>query len=183
MDEGRVITSPPTGERIRWLDTPAGEDVLRFEYAVAPGGSWPGARLPHRHPNQTERFRIVSGRPVFHVGGRVRRPAVGDVLVVPPGTAHRFRNAGEDELVCHIEIRPALRTRQLFETLFALAREGRAGFGNIPRHPLVGAVVADHFADEVVVGPPALTRAVLRTGRRLAEVLGLAGRYRDAIVR
>lgn len=183
MEADRVITSPPTGERIRWLVTEdeSGGELLRFDYFLAPGKLWPGARLRHVHPVQEERFEVVSGTPEFSVRGRKRRAQAGEVVVVPPATPHRFRNVGPDELHLIAELRPALRGRQLFETFFRIGREGRAAFSTIPRNPLLGVYVADEFADEVIVGPTRVMRPLLRGGARLVERLRLHERYRDYI--
>jgi mannose-6-phosphate isomerase-like protein (cupin superfamily) len=59
-----------------------------------------GPRL-HRHP-YTETWIVQSGQAVFLADGQEVRPDVGDVVVVAPGTAHKFVNVGPDrlQLVC-----------------------------------------------------------------------------------
>jgi hypothetical protein len=44
----------------------------------------------------------------------------GTVVVVPPGIRHDFANAGDEEALVRVEIRPALKMEQLFETAIAL---------------------------------------------------------------
>ena len=59
-----------------------------------------GPRL-HRHP-YTETWIVQAGHPLFVADGEETRPDVGGVLVVGPGTAHKFVNVGPGRmrLVC-----------------------------------------------------------------------------------
>jgi quercetin dioxygenase-like cupin family protein len=51
----------------------------------------------HRHP-YSETFAVQAGRGRFEVGGRAIEAEAGDVLVVPPETAHGFRALGPERL-------------------------------------------------------------------------------------
>lgn len=164
------IESPPSGERIVWREVTA--EKLVFDYHLAPGSYWPGARLMHIHPKQEERFEVVSGTPAFTVAGRKLRPPPGDVVVVPGGTVHRFRNAGDDELHLVVTFLPALRTKDVFEIGLGLRRDGKSGFGSIPRNPLRGAVFAHEYRDEVQLVPSMLTRPALAALSALGRTLG-----------
>jgi mannose-6-phosphate isomerase-like protein (cupin superfamily) len=55
----------------------------------------------HRHP-YPETWIVRDGRAVFYADGDEVEAGPGDVLVVGPGTPHRFRNLGPGrlELVC-----------------------------------------------------------------------------------
>ena len=55
----------------------------------------PGFGPPlHRHA-QTEVFRVLEGHYLYEVDGRRFRVSAGDVVSVPGGTAHTFRNIGQ----------------------------------------------------------------------------------------
>ena len=54
-----------------------------------PGG---GPRL-HRHPYD-ETWLIQEGNLLFQVGDRVAPATVGDIVIAPPHTPHRFTNQG-----------------------------------------------------------------------------------------
>ena len=69
---------------------------------------------------------------------------------MPPGAVHGWGNAGEDELWARIQFRPALRTEQLFDALFALERDGGLDRKGHPR-PLRLAMLLDEFRDEMQV--------------------------------
>lgn len=59
-----------------------------------------GPRL-HRHP-YTETWIVEAGRPLFVADGEEVLPAVGEILTVTPGTAHKFVNLGPERmrLIC-----------------------------------------------------------------------------------
>ena len=57
--------------------------------------------------------------------GEARVLSQGDEVTIPIGVAHRWWNAGEDELRVRMELRPALDTETFFETFFGLARDGK----------------------------------------------------------
>jgi quercetin dioxygenase-like cupin family protein len=51
----------------------------------------------HRHP-YAEIFVVHGGQARFELDGTALRAEAGDVVIAPPGAAHRFTNAGSGEL-------------------------------------------------------------------------------------
>ena len=86
----------------------------------------------HVHPAQVETFEIVSGTLGAKVADKKIEAQAGDVLVVEPGQAHKWWNAGEGELVFRCELRPALGFESLIETMFALAAAGKTNKKGMP---------------------------------------------------
>lgn len=119
---GQIIESPPTRQRIEFLQTAAdtGGELLALRVTVGPGGRVPG----HVHLEQEERFAVEEGRPTFRVDGDKVEAGPGDRLTVPPSTPHLFRNDSDADVVMVAELRPALRAEEVFETLYRLARDG-----------------------------------------------------------
>jgi mannose-6-phosphate isomerase-like protein (cupin superfamily) len=74
-----------------------------------PGG---GPRL-HRHPYD-ETWVVVAGTLTFTAGDDQLAAAPGDIVVVPPGVPHKFRNdgPGRSRLVC-IHASPTFQTEWL----------------------------------------------------------------------
>jgi hypothetical protein len=105
-----------------------------------------------------------------------RRP--GAVVVVPPGLAHDFANAGDEDALVRVEIRPALKMEQLFETAVALAEEGRTMRKGIPK-PLDLALFTRAFEQEVQAAftPLWMQRLALAPLAWLAKRRGYASRY------
>jgi mannose-6-phosphate isomerase-like protein (cupin superfamily) len=177
---GQVLENPVSGERITFRETAAdtGGELLAIDLELSPDGHAPGL---HVHPTQEERFEVTSGRIRFRRGLRTVIAEPGDVVVVPPGAAHRFANAGEGPAQARVEIRPALRMEELFETAAALARDGRTTSKGLPK-PLELALFAREFADEVrgVGAPGWLQRAALAPLAWVARRRGYGARYRAA---
>jgi quercetin dioxygenase-like cupin family protein len=154
---GDTLENPVTGERIVFRKTAAdtGGELLQLDVFFRPGGFVAAA---HVHPKQAERFEVVSGRPWFRVGREEGRASPGDVIVVPPGVPHTWRNDTEEETHVLVDFRPALRTETFFETLIGLACAGKLSRRGWP-NPLRAAVLAQAYRDEVVgAWPPLLVQ-------------------------
>ena len=174
---GETIENPVNGERLTFLATSRDTDgeLVRIEHTFAPGGFVPAA---HVHPGQEECFQILSGSPRFRVGDNERTARAGDVLTVPAGIPHTWWNAGDADTRVVIEFRPALRTEELFETLYALGRDGRLNKRGIP-NPLLAAVLAKRFENEAWIAPTKevlLSRLPPSLIRLLIAVLAPVGR-------
>jgi mannose-6-phosphate isomerase-like protein (cupin superfamily) len=174
---GQMIENPVSGERITFRKTAADTDgeLLAFELELSPDGHVPGM---HVHPIQEERFEVVAGRMRFRMGGKKVTAGPGDVVVVPPGVRHKFANAGDEEARARVEVRPALKMEQLFETAVALAEEGRTTRKGLPK-PLDLALFVREFEQEVQGAfPPAwVQRLTLAPLAWLAKRRGHGARY------
>jgi quercetin dioxygenase-like cupin family protein len=174
---GQVLDNPITGERITFHRTSAdtGGRLLVIDLEVLPNGSVPGA---HVHPHQEERFHVLEGSMKFLKGLRVVTAHAGDTVIVPAGTVHRFQNAGELTARARVEVEPALRMEELFETTVALAREGRTNARGMPR-PLDLALFMREFEAEVRAPfvPMGLVRATLAPLAWVARRRALDIRY------
>jgi quercetin dioxygenase-like cupin family protein len=170
---GQILENPVSGERIVFRKTSADTDgeMLTFELFLTPDG--------HVHPQQEERFEVVKGTMKFRKGLKTVFARAGDTVVVPPGVVHRFENAGEEPAHVLVEVRPALRMEQLFETATALAREGRTNRKGLPK-PLELALFVREFEREVRAPfPPAgIVRAIMVPLVWLATRRGFDERYR-----
>jgi quercetin dioxygenase-like cupin family protein len=112
----RVITNPISGEQIVIHTSGAETDgeLLVFDLFLPPGKHVPSR---HTHPIQEERFTILAGAMRFRLGWRRILATPSDTIVIPPGVAHWFGNAGAEAVHARVEVRPALRTEALFETV------------------------------------------------------------------
>jgi quercetin dioxygenase-like cupin family protein len=146
------IHNPRTGQRMRFLpsDTEAAGAVLRIESFNPPTGV---AEPEHVHPHQESRATVSAGSLLFTVNGVQRRLGPGETLTIPAGTPHYFVNDGEDEAVSIQEFRPALRTAELFRTLFRLAEQDKLDEHGMPSL-LTLAVFGPRFANEIRATKP-----------------------------
>ncbi len=175
---GQILDNPISGERITFRKTAADTDgdLLAIDLELSPDGHVPGA---HVHPMQEERFEVVEGTMKFRRGMRTITARAGDMVVVPPGTVHRFENAGDAPAHVRVEVQPALRMEELFETAVELAREGRTTASGMP-YPLELALFMREFDAEVRAPfvPAAAVRAVMAPLAWLARRRDLDSRYR-----
>ena len=109
MTAFRPFFNAATGEWIEY--TTVAEDsegqLVRLTWRSMPGG----VISEHIHPNQEERFAIVSGEATFTVDGERRTAKAGETIVVPPGVRHSEGNLVSVEITGVVELRPALRTK------------------------------------------------------------------------
>ena len=171
---GDRLENPVTGEVLIFRRTAAetgGESIL-LETIVSPDGFVAAA---HVHPHQSERFEVLEGLVGLRLGEEEIVAEPGAAVTVPPGTPHRFWNAGEQEARFLCEVRPALRFESLIETMFALAAEGRTNRRGLP-NPLRLAVIArSHFDTVRLPFPPSVVqRAALAVGAPIGRALGYA---------
>lgn len=160
------------GERITFLGrtrTPDGE-ALELENRVRPGVGPP----MHSHLHQEEALTVVGGRIGYQRKGEAPRFAeAGATVVFPAGVAHRFWNAGKDELHCTGYIRPPGNVEFFLSTIFAAQRAGRGGRPELFDVAYLMTRYRSEYRTDAV--PPLVQRVVLP----LVALAGrLLGRYR-----
>ena len=180
ISAGDQLVNPVTGETLIFHETSAttnGEYVL-VETIVQPGGSVAAA---HVHPQQSERFEVVSGKLGMKAGRKKLELGPGESMLVEPGTAHRFWNAGDTGVRFVCEIRPAQEFERLIETMFSLAADGKTNRKGMP-NPLRLAVIANHHFDDVRLPfpPAAMQKLGLVLGAPLGRMVGYGGTYEPA---
>ena len=86
------------GSEIRELMHPAVHAGARAQ-SLAEATLLPGQRtLLHRHGATEELYHITAGRGVMTLGEEQFAVAVGDTVLIPPGTAHCIANPGDEAL-------------------------------------------------------------------------------------
>jgi quercetin dioxygenase-like cupin family protein len=126
-----VVEDPVLRQRFSFSRTTGadGEEVLRVEMWVEPGGGVP----PHIHPAVEERFTVLEGRCGFLGGRRWSEAGPGETVVVAPGVRHAYRNRGDalTHVVC--EARPPSSLQEFLEATARLSREGKLMRGGLPK--------------------------------------------------
>jgi len=174
---GEQIENPVTGERLIFHETSAetgGERVV-FETIVRPGGSVAAA---HFHPYQTERFEVLEGTLGMRRGKETLELRARDEVVVAPGTAHKFWNAGDGDLRFVCTVTPALQFERLIATMYSLAADGKTNTKGMPNAIRLAAIARYHFDDVRLPFPPVwMQRAGLALGAPAAKLLGFTPTY------
>jgi quercetin dioxygenase-like cupin family protein len=126
----------PGGFRLRLVTTGAetAGELLEMEANYGPDGQMPPE---HLHPSQEERFEVLEGAVRTVVGGAARRYEEGETFQVPAGTPHQMTGDGPARV--RWEVRPALRTAEFFERLYAAID---AGGSDVP-------AVLEEFSEEI----------------------------------
>ncbi len=121
---GDVIENPVTDERgvvrLCTLETAGARAVV--DLYVRSGGAVLGERW---HPAMDERFTVLRGRVGFRLGGQERTAGPGREIHVPAGVRHDWWNAGDEEALIRVEIRPAARFEAMILNFFGLAQDGK----------------------------------------------------------
>ena len=81
-----------------------GEVGVSFFLSATPPGRGPSL---HQHP-YAEVFVVRAGQMTFVVGEETIEASPGQIIIVPPGTPHKFTNTGS-EIAYHTDIHPANR--------------------------------------------------------------------------
>ena len=178
---GLILDNPVSGERFEFRRTAADTngELLEFDLTLAADGHVPGA---HVHPEQEERFVVHTGRIRFRLGARKIVAGPGDVVVVPAGKVHAFKNVGGEEAKVRVQVTPALDMERLFEATVALAEEGATNRKGMPK-PLHLALLVRRFRREVRAPfPPApIVAAMLAPLAWIAAKRGHGARYGETV--
>jgi mannose-6-phosphate isomerase-like protein (cupin superfamily) len=132
-----------TGEELTFLQTAAstGGDYVELMCTVQPGGFVAAA---HVHPSQSETFTAIEGTLDLRVGGKRVRLEQGESATVEAGTAHTFWNDGDEPVVFHCVVSPALQFESLIETMFGLAAAGKTNRKGMPNPVRMAAIARAH---------------------------------------
>ncbi|MFN8497496.1 MAG: cupin domain-containing protein [Anaerolineae bacterium] len=158
---GDVLEHPITRERIVFRKTAhdTGGELLQADFYLPPGGF---VAAEHIHPQQEERFEVISGTLRGRIAGKELAGGPGETVVVSAGTPHVWWNSGDAEMHVLVEVRPALRIESFFETFFGLAQDGKVNRKTGLPNPWQLAVTLQAFRSELILAqPPRLVQALL----------------------
>ena len=162
--DGLTIESPKIGQQITFIRTAQDTDgaELVIEARMRRGAFMP----PHRHLRQEETFDVLEGTGTFKVAGRRVVARAGERVKVPAGVSHRFRNRSDGDVRIRATLRPALRTEELFERLFALGAQGKVNKLGAP-NPIITASLIREFREEFFYlgGVPVAVQRILAGAR------------------
>jgi quercetin dioxygenase-like cupin family protein len=174
---GDVIENPVTGERgvARIGTEETGGKLLVADLYIRPGGAVMGE---HLHPAIEERFTVLRGRVGFRLSGRGSIAEPGVRLSAPAGVPHDWWNAGPEEALVQVEIRPAARFEAFLKNAFGLAQDGKVNRRGMP-NLLQLALFAREFDDVVrFTHPPRVVqRLFFGLLAPLARLVGYRGSY------
>lgn len=107
----------------------------------------------HRHQQQEEVFEVIQGRVGVELNGRGSVYSPGETAIIPANTAHRWWNAGDDELYYRYNITPALHFMEIIGCIYRSANER----GHVQPSLLDASIVLTRYRDEyepIFLPPP-----------------------------
>jgi quercetin dioxygenase-like cupin family protein len=158
---------------VRRVQGPAG-DRLEGENLVKPGSGPP----MHVHYYQEEGLTIQQGRLGYQRPGEPPRFAgPGETVVFEPGEAHKFWNAGEEDLRCTAYIQPADNVEYFLTAMFESQRKS----GGSRPDPFDAAFLARRYRSEFYMAeiPAAVQRFVFSVLVTVGRLLGKYSKYAD----
>jgi quercetin dioxygenase-like cupin family protein len=180
---GDFFQNPVTGEAaiVRIGTEESDGELLVADLYIAPGGAVMGE---HYHPAIEERFTLIRGELGVRLSGRAIETRPGVMLLVPPGVPHDWWNAGEEDAVVRVEIRPAARFELMMLNAFGLAQDGKVDRRGMPNF-LQLVVFAREFSDVVRFTRPAclIQRGLFAPVAPFARLLGYRGSYQEYLTR
>jgi hypothetical protein len=184
---GQAFENPVTGERMVFGKTARDSNgmLLEIEFFIKPNT---GKGLPaHFHLYFDERFEILAGAARYIVGN-VEHPAnAGDVIMLSKGIPHVHPwNVGND--VLHVRKitqldKPdkglLLKSEEFFETLYALAQEGKIGTDGLPKNLLQKVVLGQALEPASYSATPPLwiQRPLFGLLAAIGRAFGYSGYY------
>ncbi len=137
----------------------------------------PGERAVVRLGTE-EWFTVMGGRVGFRIDGRESIARIGERLHVPPGVAHDWWNAGDEEARVIVEVSPAERFEEAIANSFGLAQDGKTNDKGMP-NLLQAALFAREFEDVLYFTKPPRPVQKILFGilAPVARLLGYRGSY------
>jgi mannose-6-phosphate isomerase-like protein (cupin superfamily) len=169
-----AIENPVTGDSMVVLQSThvMGGNSFTAKFTL-PAGSH-GTPL-HYHNNLLETFEVLSGALEMELGekGNIKILLPGEVVYVPAGMYHSFRNSSENEVVFVSSVHPAGEFEQFIRAMYGLAIDGKVNPSGMPKNLLHFALVIQK-ADLVIVGIPVfIQKVIIGSLAALARSLGM----------
>jgi mannose-6-phosphate isomerase-like protein (cupin superfamily) len=169
-----VLELRHTGERLvlhRTRDS-RGIEELHLAGSLPPHGEGPPL---HIHTFEDEHGEVVSGTLSATLDGKTISIAAGGSARFPKGSAHRWWNAGDDELVFRGVATPAVDLDRFLHALFEVLNSGEAG--RPPLFYLAHVLHRHRKTQTTLIMPPVLQSVSLPILVLIGTVLG---RYRGS---
>ena len=184
---GQAFENPVTGERMVFVKTgyESNGTILEIEFFFRPNSG--RGLAAHFHPYFDERIEVIAGTAHYELGSVELPTQAGDLLMLPRSIPHIHPwNVGNDEL--HVRKttqldKPAmdllLASAGFFESLYALAQQGKIGEDGLPKNFLQKVVVVQALQPGTyALGLPIwIQRLLFRVLAAIGRALGYKAYY------
>lgn len=157
---GDELIDPVRGQRLVFRRTTAETQgaLVEVEAFYQPTSIAPPA---HVHPQQEERFTVLSGSIMVRLAGQEQRYQAGETFCVPAGTAHEMWNESAAETRLLWQTLPALHTEAFFEVMWGLAQAGKTNQAGLPNLLQLAVIMRRYRHEFRAVRPPSLVQNVV----------------------
>jgi quercetin dioxygenase-like cupin family protein len=165
------------GERLTFLGVRSDEqgDYLEVSNTVAPGSGPP----MHVHHLQEEGLTVERGTMGWQrLGGEEHLARAGESATFAPGEAHKFWNAGDDELVCTGFVRPPDNLEYYLTQIYASMRANGGGRPRLFDAAYLTSRYRSEFGMAEIPGP--VQRVVFPVVVAIGRLFGRHRRFADA---
>jgi quercetin dioxygenase-like cupin family protein len=115
----------------------------------------------HYHPQQEERFEVMSGTFRVQIGQQELTFETGETFTVPPGTPHWMHNVSYEEGRLRWQVRPALKSQHFFETMWGLAADGKVTESGTPSLTQLAVILLAYRNEFRASSPPYWVQLIL----------------------
>ncbi len=184
---GQAFENPVTGERMIFNQTAheTNGTVLEIEFFVKPSSG--KGLAAHFHPYYAEQVEIIAGVAHYKLGQAELSAKTDDVIMLARGVPHIHPwNIGNDVLhwrkttrLDKPDRRLLLASAALFESLYALAQQGKVRKNGMPKNPLQTVMLLQALQPSAyIAGPPIwLQRALFGVLAAIGRALGYKSSY------
>ncbi|GAC1623756.1 MAG: hypothetical protein NVS4B11_18690 [Ktedonobacteraceae bacterium] len=189
---GQIFENPVTGERMVFNKTAheTNGTILDIEFFVKPSSA--KGLAAHIHPNFAERAEIIAGSARYKLAQTELSAGVGNEVMLPQNVPHIHPwNVGNDVLhwrkITHLDtpdMHMLLASAAFFESLYALAQQGKVGKDGLPKNPLQTIVLLQALQPSAYVAgiPIWLQRPLFRVLAAIGQALGCKSKYEASSV-
>ncbi|GLV53305.1 hypothetical protein KDH_01600 [Dictyobacter sp. S3.2.2.5] len=184
---GQTFENPVTGERMVFNKTAHETDgtLLDIEFFVKPSSE--KGLAAHFHPHFAERAEIIAGSAHYKLGQTELQAKAGDEILLPKDVSHIHPwNMGNDVLhwrkitqLDKPDSHMLLASAAFFESLYALAQQGKVGKNGLPKNPLQTVVLLQALQPSAYVAglPIWLQRPLFGVLAAIGQALGYKSSY------
>lgn len=177
IQKGDTIVNARTGQRMTFLKTWAETNGTQLQIeCYSPVTT--AREHEHIHPYQENRVHVLEGELWFCINGKDRVVLPGETVSIPKNVPHYFWNPGSQEAHYIQEFYPALKIDSLFQTFFALARDGKLNKKGTPNIFRTALIMLAHEKEIRLVKPAwVIQKTVFRILAPFGKALGYKSKY------
>jgi len=171
----QVIENPVIGDKLKFLVTAEDSqgELLKIEIRTKSGAK---GTPNHYHPQQTEAFEVIQGKLGIFDNGKTVLLKAGEKYTIEPNSLHRWWPEGDNDLLIHVEVKPAMKTEYFLETMYALAKQGKVNKEALPGPLQFAAILNECYGELFVENPPVpVQKFMANVVGRMAKYLGYKG--------